>query len=96
MLLLRRTRDTFPMDATPAEMALMPAHEAYIRQRFDEGRLLLVGPCIDFAYGLAVFEADSDEEAQAWANADPFVTGGLMTVEVHPWKLFLMRGVTAV
>jgi hypothetical protein len=27
-------------------------HQGYIRRWFDEGKLLLVGPCTDFVYGL--------------------------------------------
>lgn len=30
-------------------------------------------------------EAESAEEAKAWAESDPAVKAGRVTVEIHPW-----------
>jgi uncharacterized protein len=64
---------------------------------YDEGRLLLAGPfpAIDspepgpagFAGSLLVVQFPSQQEAEAWINADPYVTEGVFErVEVRPFK----------
>jgi uncharacterized protein YciI len=45
----------------------------------------------DKTMGLVVFEAANDAEAKAYAESDPAVTGGVMTVTVHPFALVLQR-----
>ena len=62
----------------------------------DQGRLLLAGPrpSIDaddpgpagFQGSLIVAEFDSLEDAQSWADADPYVSGGVYeSYEVSPF-----------
>lgn len=74
-----------------------PAHLARLQQLQDEGRLLLAGPfpAIDstdpgpagFSGSLIVAEFASLEEAQAWADADAYVSGGVFSsVTVKPFR----------
>jgi len=78
------------------------AHLARVRELLDEGRLLLAGPrpAIDaedpgpagFQGSLVVARFDSLEDAQAWADADPYVVAGVYRqVEVSPFKRILPR-----
>lgn len=73
------------------------AHVARLQQLQDEGRLLLAGPypAVDsnepgpagFTGSLIVAEFDSLEDAQAWANADPYVEAGVYaSVSVKPFR----------
>jgi len=66
----------------------------------DEGRLLIAGPhpAIDsedpdeagFTGSLVVAEFNSLEDAQAWADADPYVAAGVyQQVTVKPFKKVL-------
>ena len=66
----------------------------------DEGRLILAGPhpAIDsdnpgnagFSGSLVVAEFDSLEDAQAWADADPYIIAGVYAkVIVKPFKKVL-------
>ncbi|NOY62796.1 MAG: YciI family protein [Gammaproteobacteria bacterium] len=77
-----------------------PAHLQRLQQLTDEGRLLLAGPhpaldCEDpgeagFSGSLIVADFSSLEDAQAWANADPFVAAKVYrTVTVKPFKKVL-------
>ncbi|MCH1918644.1 YciI family protein [Shewanella sp. A3A] len=81
-------------------MAVRPAHLARLQTLADEGRLKLAGPhpAIDsqtpgeagFTGSLVVAEFDSLEAAQAWADADPFVTAGVYaSVVVKPFLYVL-------
>lgn len=78
-------------------MANRPAHLERLKQLQEQGRLLLAGPfpAIDsvdpgpagFSGSLIVAEFPSLEEAQAWAEADSFVTGGVFSsISVKPFR----------
>ena len=77
-----------------------PAHLERLQQLRDAGRLVLAGPhpAIDsedpgpagFSGSLVVAEFDSLEDAQAWADADPYVSAGVYgQVVVKPFKKVL-------
>ena len=89
--LIRATREGFRDELLPEEVEAMRAHFLYLKRLFNEGSLLLAGPCLDRAFGLAIFEAASDEEAMRIANEDPAVQSGVMSVEVHPYKVSLLK-----
>lgn len=80
--------------------AARPAHLARLQQLQGEGRMLLAGPfpAIDaedpgsagFTGSLIVAEFASLAEAQAWADADPYVAAGVYaSVSVKPFRKVL-------
>lgn len=84
-------------DSLPRRLAARPMHLARLQALQDEGRLLLAGPmpAIDspdpgpagFTGSLIVAEFDSLEQAQAWADADPYVAAGVYAqVRVRPFR----------
>lgn len=81
-------------------LAARPAHLERLQTLLAAGRLILAGPCpaIDspdpgpagFSGSLIVAEFPSLAEAQAWANADPYVAAGVYaSVTVKPFKKVL-------
>ena len=81
-------------------MGARPAHLERLNTLKDEGRLLIAGPhpAIDsndpgeagFTGSLVVAEFDSQEAAQSWADADPYVAAGVYAnVIVKPFKKVL-------
>lgn len=81
-------------------LAARPAHLARLVELKDQGRLLLAGPlpAIDneepgpagFAGSLVVAEFPSLEDAQTWAQADPYLEAGVYArVTVKPFKKVL-------
>ena len=81
-------------------LATRPAHLARLEQLKQEGRLLLAGPhpAIDsndpgeagFSGSLIVAEFNSLADAQAWADADPYIAAGVYEkVIVKPFKQVL-------
>ncbi|HAW76148.1 MAG TPA: hypothetical protein DCW74_10490 [Alteromonas australica] len=77
-----------------------PAHLERLHQLKSEGRLILAGPfpAIDspdpgpagFTGSLVVAEFGSLEDAQSWANDDPYVAAGVYeSVVVKPYKKVL-------
>ncbi|RLA34468.1 MAG: YciI family protein [Gammaproteobacteria bacterium] len=76
------------------------AHVARLKALVDEGRLLIAGPhpAIDaedpgaagFSGSLVVVDFPSLEDAQAWADLDPYVKAGVYAkVIVKPFKKVL-------
>ncbi len=77
--------------------SVRPAHLERLQLLQDEGRLIIAGPhpSIDsnepgpagFSGSLVVAEFGSLEEAQRWADADPYVKAGVYAqVNVKPFK----------
>lgn len=77
-----------------------PAHLARLEALRDDGRLLIAGPhpAIDaedpgpagFSGSLIVAEFDSLDQAQTWADDDPYVAAGVyQRVSVKPFKKVL-------
>lgn len=77
-----------------------PAHLARLQILKDKGLLLLAGPhpAVDaadpgeagFTGSLVVAEFDSLEDAQSWADADPYMDAGVYAkVVVKPFKKVL-------
>ncbi len=81
-------------------LSARPDHLARLHDLRDEGRLILAGPfpAIDsndpgpngFSGSLIVAEFNNLNEAQAWADADPYLAAGVYAaVSVKPFKQVL-------
>jgi len=77
---------------SPEQEAIMEKHFMRLKEGVESGKVVLAGPCTDGAFGIVVFEADSEEDAADYMNADPAVEGGLMSAELHPFRISLMQG----
>lgn len=87
-------------DSLAKRAAARPAHLARLEELKNAGRLLLAGPhpAIDaedpgaagFTGSLIVAEFASLDDAQQWANSDPYVNGGIYaSVSVKPLRKVL-------
>ena len=83
-----------------ARLAARPAHLDRLQSLKSEGRIILAGPHpaianedpgeAGFSGSLLVADFASMEEAQTWADADPYVTAGVYAkVVVKPFKKVL-------
>ena len=81
-------------------LAARPAHVERLQALLAEGRLVLAGPhpAIDsedpgpagFSGSLIVAEFTSQQDAQDWANADPYVEAGIYSqITIKPFKKVL-------
>lgn len=84
-------------NSLPLRKAARPEHLARLQELSDAGRLLLAGPhpAIDdpepgdagFSGSLVVAEFSNLEQAQSWADDDPYVAAGVYArVTVKPFK----------
>ena len=75
---------------TKAENETIDAHFMRLKEDYGLGVVLHVGRTSDPAFdgfGFVVFQAGNEEEAHAYANKDPAVIAGIMTVSVKEYKL---------
>ena len=84
-------------DSLEKRLSVRVEHIARLKALEDEGRLLIAGPHpnIDgedpgpagFSGSLIVAEFNSLEEAQSWADADPYIAAGVYEkIVVKPFK----------
>ncbi len=85
------------IDSLEKRLAARPAHVARLQTLQEQGRLILAGPfpAVDandpgaagFSGSLIVAEFASLQEAESWAQADPYVAAGVYAqVTVKPFK----------
>jgi len=78
VFLLRLTY-TAPLDEVDA---LMRPHLAWLRSHYEAGRFVVSGRQVPRVGGIVIARGDDQAEMEAIAAADPFVRGGVATVEV--------------
>ncbi|MBP1920859.1 YciI family protein [Youngiibacter multivorans] len=70
-------------------------HFERLKTMKSEGSLILAGRTQtgnDATFGIVIFEALNDEEADFIMKTDPAVARGVMISELFPYKVALMRG----
>ena len=81
-------------DPTEAEMTAVGEHFAYLQKLMAEGVLIMAGRTQTThpeTMGLAIFNADSIEEATRIKDADPVIVKGVMTATVYPYSVALIK-----
>lgn len=81
---LNAPRPTFALDMTDEEREIMGRHGAYWQPLIESGQMVVFGPVLEAtgSWGLAVVEAEDEEELRAFAAGDPVVTTGTASFEV--------------
>jgi uncharacterized protein YciI len=88
--MLRTSSRSLVDETTPEEEARLGEHVDYLERALEDGKLILAGPCVDGEFGVVLFRAATDDEALEFMQADPAVRHGLMTAELHPFRVSLM------
>ena len=83
---------TNPDAWTAEDTRIAEEHFAYLQKATEEGIVILAGRSLDGkGPAVVIFEADSEEKARSFMEADPFVAGGLMRADLHPFRAALVR-----
>lgn len=79
---------------TDSDNAAVSAHFVRLQEATASGKVILAGktdePDAD-TFGIVIFEAADDAAAQEFMDTDPAVVAGVMTAELHPYTVALMR-----
>jgi len=74
---------TTPLDEVDA---LMRKHMAWLDEHYAAGRFIVSGRRVPRTGGVILARGDDREEMEALAAGDPFVQGGVATVEVIQFR----------
>ncbi len=77
-------------DMPPEKEEIINEHFEYLKKGFQKGNVILAGPCLDGEFGIVIFRAPTQKEAEDFMNNDPAVKKGIMTAELHPFRISLM------
>lgn len=75
---------------TEADNGIVAEHFGYLQKLLAEGNLILAGRTLNElsnSMGIAIFRANSEEEARSIMESDPAVQQGIMTAELYPYKV---------
>jgi uncharacterized protein YciI len=79
---------------TDADNAVVGRHFAQLQSLLAEGKLILAGKTEgldEHTFGIVIFEAEDYDSAQKQMRLDPAVHEGVMTAELFPYNVALMR-----
>lgn len=79
---------------TPYDEEIIHRHYMRLQNNTAVGKVILAGRTLNSAterFGLVIFEAESDEEALEFMKGDPAVMEGIMTAELYPYRIAVMR-----
>jgi uncharacterized protein len=64
-----------------------PVHREYLKSLLAQGKLVAAGPFTDDSGALIIYEAATNEDAEAILRGDPFCTNGIfVTWQLRPWN----------
>lgn len=89
--LIKPVRNDFIGTITQEETEIMDSHFQYLNGLLSEQKLILAGPCLDGAFGIVVFQAESMSSARNIMENDPSVMAGIMNAELHSYRVSLMQ-----
>lgn len=74
-------------DGAALRPKLRPAHLDNLRPLVEQGKVVIAGPFTDGSGSLIIVDMESEAEAMAFAQSDPYVSGGVFQrVEVKPFR----------
>ena len=79
---------------TEREEDIVNRHFTRLQVLLKEGKLILAGRTLNMdekTFGIVVFEADSEIDAENIKNSDPAVAEGVMTAKLFPYRVALIR-----
>ena len=79
---------------TDVENKIVEEHFDQLKSLLGEGKLVLAGRTLNAdstGFGIVILEVESEEEARKLMNSDPAVREGIMTAELFPYRVALIR-----
>jgi uncharacterized protein len=79
---------------TAEDENFVTAHFERLKTFRDQGTVILAGRTLneeEHAFGIVVFEVENEEEAEEFMKEDPAVKNGIMTGELYPYRVALLK-----
>ncbi len=88
---IRPHKENFAETMTEEEGNIMGTHFLYLQELLGKGKLILAGPETTGKFGIAIIETETEEEANEIMNNDPAVKSGIVTPELYPYRVSLLK-----
>lgn len=88
---IRPHKENFAETITEEEGEIMGVHFMYLKGLLESGKLILAGPETTGKFGICIIEAESDSSAQDIMMNDPAVKSGIVTPELYPFRVSLLK-----
>ena len=75
---------------TPEDEQLVTAHFLRLKRDHEQGKVRFAGRTEstgEHGFGIVLFDADTEDDALAYAQADPAVMGGVMIATCQPFRI---------
>jgi uncharacterized protein YciI len=82
---------------TEAEKKLVQVHFERLQALQKEGKVILAGRTLNMdptGFGIVILEVGSEEEARQLMEQDPTVQEGMMTAQLFPYRVAVLRSIT--
>ena len=90
--ILKPARTGLTSMMTPEEEVIVEEHFKYLQAKLQKGELYLAGRTLDEEpFGIAIFQAESMEAALEFMANDPAVKNHIMTADLHPYRIALIK-----
>ncbi|MEA3321584.1 MAG: YciI family protein [Bacillota bacterium] len=79
---------------TEEEKTIVSRHFTYLKKNVEKGVVVLAGrteQTDETGFGIVIFLARNEAEAERFMNNDPAVLSEIMTAELSPYRLALMN-----
>jgi uncharacterized protein YciI len=73
------------------EETIVDEHFEYLKKALAEGKLILAGRCLNGEFGIVILHAESETQANKFVKNDPAVKNDVMTAELHPFRIALIK-----
>ncbi len=88
---IRPHKENFAETMTEEEGNIMGTHFMYLQDLLEKGKLILAGPETNGKFGICIIETESEDEAKEIMMNDPAVKSGIVTPELFPYRVSLLR-----
>lgn len=80
---------------TEKQAEIVSIHFKVLQELHQAGKLILAGRTLNMdekTFGIVILEVESEQEAQTIMESDPAVSEGIMTAELFPYRVALIKG----
>jgi uncharacterized protein YciI len=80
---------------TEKQEEIVSIHFNVLEKLHKDGKLILAGRTLNMderTFGMVILEVESEKEAQTIMKNDPAVVEGIMTAELFPYRVALIKG----
>jgi len=89
--IIKPHKENFVETMTDEEGDIMSEHSVYIQRLLEDKILVLAGPELSGKFGIVIFKAENEKEAESIMRNDPAVKSKIVSAEIYPYKVSYLQ-----